>query len=378
MYFYVDESGHTGPNLFDDAQPMLYYGVLSSKLNVDLVAEGSVDSLRRALGVRRLHANELGNGPLVAIVHELCKIQKKLDFRFDLYRVAKPDHAIICFFDQVFDQGLNPAMTWTGYWTPLRYVLLLKVASLFDEDLAKSAWAARICLDDAKAHSSLKEICRSLIGRLDQLPDARSRQLLGDALSWVIANPHEISYNAADKKAVLQVTPNIVGFQSVMHGIATRIKSSKQQARKIVVDQQSQFNKAQRTLADFYTSVRSIDWASGPGLPTMDSRNMPAVPIEFSSSTASAGLELVDIHLWVFKRFMEERELAPELFSLIKPHLQRGRTDEISLAAIGNRWTNYFDQMPELEDMPAENVARAREIMRMDEERRLKSVAFLK
>lgn len=378
MYFYVDESGHTGANIFDDAQPMLYYGVLSSKLNVDLVAEASVASLRKALGVQRLHANELGNGPLVSITRELCKVQKILDFRFDLYRVAKPDHAIICFFDQVFDQGLNPAMTWTGYWTPLRYVLLLKVASLFDEDLAKSAWAARICLDDARAQSDIKEICRSLIGRLDQLPDARSRQLLGDALAWVVANPQAISYNAADKKAVLQVTPNIVGFQSVMHGIARRIKSTKQQARKIVVDQQSQFNKAQRTLADFYTSVRSIDWASGPGLPKMDVKNMPAVPIEFSSSAASAGLELVDIHLWVFKRFMEEKELAPELFALIKPHLQRGRTDEISLAAIASRWTKYFDQMPQLEDMPEENVARAKEIMRIDEERRLKSVTLTK
>ena len=38
MYFYVDESGHTGPNLFDAAQPMLYYGVLSSRVNLDVVA----------------------------------------------------------------------------------------------------------------------------------------------------------------------------------------------------------------------------------------------------------------------------------------------------------------------------------------------------
>jgi len=30
MFFYVDESGHTGTNLFDPNQPVLYYGVLSS------------------------------------------------------------------------------------------------------------------------------------------------------------------------------------------------------------------------------------------------------------------------------------------------------------------------------------------------------------
>jgi len=103
--FYVDESGHTGANLFDDAQPMLYCGVLSSKLNVDLVAEAGVACLR--LGVQRHHANELGNGPLVSITRELCRVQKSIDFRFDLYRVVKPDHAIICFFDQVFDSCLR-------------------------------------------------------------------------------------------------------------------------------------------------------------------------------------------------------------------------------------------------------------------------------
>lgn len=30
MHFYVDETGHTGPNLFDRTQPVLSYGVLSS------------------------------------------------------------------------------------------------------------------------------------------------------------------------------------------------------------------------------------------------------------------------------------------------------------------------------------------------------------
>ena len=150
MYFYIDESGHTGPNLFDPDQPMLYYGVLSSQVNVDFLAEEHLQKLRRQAQVPRLHANELGNGGLVPLIEGLVEIQRRLDFRFDLYRVAKPDHAIICFFDQVFDHGNNPAITWSGYWTPMRYVLLLKLASLFDEDVAKRAWEARIEIDQIK------------------------------------------------------------------------------------------------------------------------------------------------------------------------------------------------------------------------------------
>ena len=148
MFFYVDESGHTGPNLFDSDQPILYYGVLSSNVNLDVVALEKVQSLRTKLGVSRLNAAELGVGRLIQIVTEILPIVRKLDMRFDVYRVAKADHAVICFFDQVFDQGVNPAVTWTGYWTPLRYVLLLKLATLFDEELAKLACQA--CL--ASAH----------------------------------------------------------------------------------------------------------------------------------------------------------------------------------------------------------------------------------
>ena len=45
MYFYVDESGHTGPNIFDEQQPMLYYGSLSSHVNLDLVAKTRLEGL---------------------------------------------------------------------------------------------------------------------------------------------------------------------------------------------------------------------------------------------------------------------------------------------------------------------------------------------
>lgn len=213
MYFYVDESGHTGPNLFDPEQPMLYYGVLSSRLNVDLLAGETLRRLRRRVEVSRLHAAELGNGGLASLAGEFIDLQKRLDLRFDIYCVAKPDHAVICFFDQVFDQGLNPAVSWTGYWTPLRYVLLLKVASLFDEALAARAWNARIDTNSPRAESELVRVCEELRSRVGNLPDARSRQLISDSLAWAAKNPERIYYNTKSKKDRLQVTPNVIGFR---------------------------------------------------------------------------------------------------------------------------------------------------------------------
>ena len=109
MFFYVDESGHTGSELFDSTQPVLYYGVVSSDVNLDLLAEARLTPLRKRLGVDRLHAAQLGVGRLATIADELVAIQKAFTLRFDLYRVNKPDHAVICFYDQVFDQAMNPA-----------------------------------------------------------------------------------------------------------------------------------------------------------------------------------------------------------------------------------------------------------------------------
>jgi hypothetical protein len=60
MYFYVDETGHTGPNLFDQTQPVLSYGVLSSPHDLDKEAEKELAALRKDLRVPRLHAAEMG------------------------------------------------------------------------------------------------------------------------------------------------------------------------------------------------------------------------------------------------------------------------------------------------------------------------------
>ena len=53
-FFYVDESGHTGTNLFDQSQPTLYYGVLSTNLNLDLLGKKYLPKIHRLLNVQRL------------------------------------------------------------------------------------------------------------------------------------------------------------------------------------------------------------------------------------------------------------------------------------------------------------------------------------
>lgn len=305
MFFYVDESGQTGVDLFNKEQPILYYGVVSSRLNLDLLAEPHLAALRRELGVDHLHAVDLGNVQLARIADRLVRLQKSLNISFDLCKIVKRDHAIISFFDQVFDQGVNPGVGWLHYWSPLRYVILLTLARLFDEDLAKLAWKARTNKKDTQAQADMVTVCQTLLARIHSIADARFVEIASGALRWAEANPAEILYNTSDKAEIKQISPNLIGFQSVLMRIADRVKKANGRVSRIVVDEQSEFNGAQRVLADFYAKARDVVDTPGPGMPVMDFRSMPDIQFEVPpTGTIRAGLELVDIHLWVFKRFL--------------------------------------------------------------------------
>lgn len=370
MYFYIDESGHTGTNLFDENQSCLYYGVLAAEEDINIVAKSDIEKAHKVLDVEELHGSELGMGGLVKIAEQWQRIQFEHKLKFDIYRVYKPDHAIICFYDQVFDQGINPAMSWTGYWSPLRFILLLKIAYLFDEQLAIMAWKARINTNDKAAEEDVKTICRNLLDRIDMLPDERSKQLLGDSLKWAIRNTSELDYNCKSKKEVLNVTPNIIGFQFVMQSIATKI-ADPEGANKIVVDRQSEFNKAQKRLAEIYSNSNHINLVTGLGMPRFDLRNMPRTPIEVPSEEGNIGLELVDIYLWLFKRIYERKNVPLELMPIVEYQMINGRTDEISLRGLEKKWSQFFLSLPE---PTGKRLATAKEMLRIDEERRKKAI----
>ena len=372
MYFYIDESGHTGLNLFDATQPRLYYGVLSSPLDLDTVAEPALKILRAMLNVDRIHASQLGNGELVKIAPFLRQLAIDLNIGFDLYTVYKPDHAIVQFFEQTFDQGMNPAMSWTGYWTPLRYPLLVKLSQLFDEDMAKEAWESRIETNDQEAERKLINVCSSVINNLSMMTDARAKELISDSMNWVIKNPSEICYNISSRKQSLQISPNLVGFQSVLLGIHHRLKMTSTEAKAIIVDRQSEFNKAQEWIHEFYQQQNDVHTLGVLGMPEMDLRNFPKVPIICTPGDESAGLELVDVYLWIMKRVIEDKSIARELEQLCEDQTNKGGLlSDLSLYSIHTRWEKFFEQdIPHTVNLTAEELKRNEKFHEEDEARR--------
>ena len=188
MFFYVDESGNTGLNLNDNTQPYLYYGVLSSPVDLDSSELPELIDIRKNLSVTRIHANEIGYDKLSKVYKLFIELIEKYNLKFDLYKLNKRDYIVISFFDQVFDQGLNPAVPWNWYWTPLRYPLLFAVSSLFDDELIVQAWEARITRLQDESNNMLKEIIKVLLGRAKEYPDMRAREIISNALFWAFFN----------------------------------------------------------------------------------------------------------------------------------------------------------------------------------------------
>lgn len=366
MYFYIDESGNTGNNLFDKQQPNLYYGVLSSKHDLDVEAATLVTEARKKLQVERLHASALGLEKLSLIAQELGVAQVELGLVFDLYGVRKMDLAAVNFFDQVFDPNLNPSVPRSSYFTPLRYVLLHKLAALFDIDTLAAAWQARISCDATKSQKNLVMICGGLRKRLHILPDKRSQEVIGNALAWAEEHPAALRYNCTTPDDSRFISPNVVGFQFVMHGIAARSEDAGSAAR-IVVDQQTEFNATQRVLSEYYAARRGAKLKLGIGIPEMDLSKIPTAPLEFRSSKSSPGLELVDIYLWLMKRVRNNAPVAAALKPLVAAQIEFARYDELSLEGLAKRWAPFLEALPLLNE---EQLSQAKELMRTEEENR--------
>lgn len=341
VYFYVDESGHTGGNLFDVVQPIFYYGLLSSPFNLDVVARQEFEMVRKILQVRTVHSKEIGAEQLELIADVIFSMQVKYELRFDIARMVKNDHTVITFFDQVFDSGMNDATPWEYYNTPAKYPLLFEMAKLFDDELAKLAWLARVDSDDTSSAFKLVELCKLLLKRVHLIRHERPRQVIRQSLTWAIQNAGRISYNVADLEGVKDISPNMIVFQAVLTQISEQLAGGKT-AETIVVDRQHEFNDLQQRLYALFYQIKDAEQLDRADMPTLKLENLPNLPLTVSASEQSLGLQLVDVFLWAARRVTEGRPIGPKLSGLLNKTEENNGIFEISLNALKLEWAPYF------------------------------------
>lgn len=383
MFFHIDESGNTGNNLFDPEQPRLSYGVLSSVTNVDVLCEQAHHQITEMIGKEQIHANELGIEGLRKIAPQLVQMQNRMKFDFDYYFIDKPTFALITFFDAVFDAGLNEAVKWDVYWTPMRFFLIHKLNALLDESLLRESW--RLCTEKniAKYESDIVSLLSAVKKRTEESSlDPRTKEVITDALKFGMARPLSLDFGFPDQKLI---SPNAVGFQFVVSCIARRIRKKKRKtATSIVVDKQTQFNKAQigthynqRLIAEGIRNSPHKEksyFLNHPLFVTFEEdeithKGLPDRELTISKSADSIGLQIVDVYLWMANKLLSGATIPDELIYLWTRFSSRSVVDGISLEGMSKRFSEFEKLLPQFDELTPKQMELVKESIEIHREK---------
>lgn len=341
MFAYVDESGNTGYRIFDPEQPMFLTAAMMTKTNFDAIRRGDLAAVARKVGVNALHANELGVGRIEEIADDLLVIVKQADARFFVSRLDKRYLATAKVFDTYFDAGENLAVPWQAYWIrPLRLTLMFKIAEyILTEEIARTVWDCVTATTEQKSKALFLQAAEAMLAGAASLPDARSQQIVTEALQWALANPENFSTHLRDKINRNAHTPNFVAFSNLMDGINRASRAWKRPVREIVHDRQSQF---ERTLIQWHEIYSRPELVNGdpihwPGEdePITLSR-VPGSQFRMATEEASPGLQVIDVVLWLFKRVTTDKEIGPRGARLLTRVFQRGYQSDLSFDSVGD------------------------------------------
>jgi hypothetical protein len=376
MFFHIDESGNTGNNLFDLAQPTLSYGLLSSRTNVDVRGVQLHCAMLTTLKVEVLHAADLGVERIESIAPLLIELQRKMDFEFDYYFLDKSTYALVQFFEAVYDAGLNDAVAWMHYWTPMRFFLIGLLREFMDEALLCRSWSLS---SERKISERLDEVVALLQDVRTRITasglDARTKEILTHPLDFGIAHPSRLDFGASNPKII---SPNAVAFQFVVAAMGRQLrKKGGKTALAVTLDHQQQFNaaqlkthEAQRLIAEGFRKAPPDQQAfilDHPLYRHLDrdevlARNIPVESPRISRSSQSIGLQIVDIYLWLANRVVQGIRLPPGASDLARRFLRRATYDGISLDGMLRRWQAFEAQLPKFEEMTEAQIKAAIEI----------------
>lgn len=373
MFAFVDETGNTGGNLFDEDQPLFLTAALITRSDFDKARKHQFDAILADAQLKCLHAAELGFGGLEQIADPLLKLLKKADARFFVSRVEKRYLLATKFFDTFFDSGENPAVPWQAYnIRPLRLILAFKVAHLVDETVARMFWQMLMERSENRARALIPDICTAVIDRTDRLPDARSQEVIRDALSWLKDHPEALDFYQTGRQAKNGHMPNSVAFTNLLEGLEALSKKWDRSVRLIRHDRQSQFEK---TLANWHElfSNAAPDPIQLPG-ETRVMRMVHGSDFAVTASEDSPGIQVADTILWLFKQFLAGKVIPKNSANLLTFVMKKGMQNDFSFEGVERAMLEQFGPMMQTE-MTEDDLVRAKELQAHYEQVRLDNIA---
>lgn len=369
MYAYIDETGNTGAKLLDRDQPLFITAALMTRSDFDKRFGAEVNACAAALGVGEIHANQLGVGRINEIAGDLLKIVRKAGPAFFLARVEKRYVLAAKIFDTLFDSYENKAVAWHIYnIRPLRITMVFKLADLLDDELSEQFWNALMDKVDERARSKMAAFCTALDARTNLIWDSRSREIVSAGLNWAASNPEALEFVHSDKLGRKGHLPNMVGFGNLLAGIERQSNVWKRPVEAIKHDRQHEFEQSIKFWHKMYSNARE-DVVHLPLGEKMVLRKVFGSRLEISTAKESAGIQIIDVILWLFARSLRGDVLPTNCQSLLEYVYSRAYQDDFSFAGVGAAAEQLIEDI-ESTPLPDNALADARALSLELEQRR--------
>lgn len=376
MYAYADESGHTGSNLLDIAQPTYYAAAVMCLTDLDAKYKPTFDAYAKKYGFKYLHAADMGMHRLTGLLPTLTKWIKRDTIRFFIGNIDKKWFILCKLFDFLFDPIENRAALWHVYWVQqLRYMMLVKLSLLMEEDDLRDAWEAIHGADYETSKTLLISVINRLAERVALLPDERSRTIIAEVFTWAIKYPEELGLSFKKRKQLLGHYPNVAMFTPLMLSIQKQSEYWHSSVKRIVHDRQSQFQTAWREMHTLLSQASEKPFHLIGG-PEFKMRAAPGSSFVIGDSVTSAGIQLADIVLWFTKRMFDEKEVTPEVKEFMARVARHTEPYEMSYEGtidVLEREVTPIMSMP----MSNDKLKRGREIVETFEKQRMQSMLEL-
>jgi hypothetical protein len=341
FYAYVDETGNTGHNLFDEAQPDFYTAALITKGDFDLTSANAVRNAALKVGSETLHAKKLGIQRLETIAPDIAVLLRSSNAHFFVSRVEKRYLLATKIFDSLFDSGENAAVSWHHYnLRALRVMLAFKLASIVEEVTAKLFWQCIMEPKKERVLEMLPAVCEALEKNIDQVPDAKSRQVLGDGLKWAKTHPEAIQIHTDRKIAKQGHFPNMVAFANLLDGLEHYSKRFKRPVARITHDQQSEFEKTLAIWHEMYSNASSeeVRWAGE----TYSLQKVVGSKFEVRSDPDSPGIQIADVVLWLYSQLKKGKDIPAGCTEIMDHVFAHGWESDFSFSGVHAMYIEKF------------------------------------
>lgn len=372
LFAYVDETGNTGHNLFDEAQPDFYTAALVTRGDFDLAFAELTRAIADKLSVKSLHGKQLGVKRIDSVAPDILRLLSIAKAQFFVSRVEKLYLLATKVFDTFFDSGENAAVAWHHYnIRPNKLMLAFKLATCIDIETAQRFWGCILEANEKKAVSMIPDICVSLRNNLTDLRDEAARRILTDGLAWAEKHPECIQLHTDRRSARQGHFPNMVAFANLLEGLEDLSKRFRRPVSRITHDRQSEFEKTLAAWHELYSNASSeqISWAGE----TYSLQRVVGSTFEVKEDEASPGIQVTDVILWLYHQFRKGTDLPYGCLEILEYAHVNGWESDFSFDGVGKAVDAQLECMMNA-PFSAEQEAEARRMLEHMEASRRRSM----